>query len=296
MNTMDEEQALRWLYDQLPVGDDCFVVDYAGEKLLLTTDMLHKSADFPTGVTDYTIGWRSVGATLSDVAAMGGTPRQLLVAYGAPEFSQRDLESFLEGALDVSEPTEAEIVGGDLDRHPEMTVVTTGIGTVTSPVLRTGAQPGDLVAVTGNLGRTAAALKLFEFGDVQQGNRLFRFSPRVEQGQQLTSVATSMIDVSDGLARSIHQLSELNDVGFAVEFDRLPFVDEVEDIADGVEQKAEMGLYTGEDYELLFTASSDQKFNLARFGATVIGEVLRGENTLHVGGETVPLENRGYVH
>ncbi|MFW6048719.1 MAG: thiamine-phosphate kinase, partial [Candidatus Bipolaricaulota bacterium] len=149
---MNEQEALEWLAERMPVGDDCYVLDRVDEDLLLTTDMLHRSADFPPGTTDFTIGWRSVAVSLSDLAGMGGVPLALLIAYGAPNFERESLEEFLDGADEVCSLAGGRIVGGDLDRHQELTVTTTGVGRAKSPVMRSGAEIGDLVVVTGDLG------------------------------------------------------------------------------------------------------------------------------------------------
>ncbi len=174
---MDERAALRLLADDLPdAGDDAAVID--GH--VLTTDMLHETTDFPRGTTRYTAGWRAVGASLSDVAAMGAKAVAGVAVYAAPEFEPTELESFVEGASDVCESVGARYVGGDLDTFEEFTASTTVLGRTDDPVLRSGAKPGDWLCVTGTLGRSAAALRLFESGDVERANDLFRFQPRVE--------------------------------------------------------------------------------------------------------------------
>jgi len=293
---MNEKEALKWLSDRMPVGDDCYVMSWEGRNLLLTTDMLHSNSDFPTGTTSYTMGWRSVAVSLSDIAAMGGDPKALVIAYGSSRFDLDELEHFLEGAEDVAGKYGARIVGGDLDRHGEFTVVTTVLGEAESPVGRKGASPGDLVAVTGDLGRTAAALELFETGDYERANDLFRFDPRVEPGRKLVSLASSMMDISDGLARSLHQLADINDVGFRIKADRIPYTPLLEEVTDSEEDQENLGLFTGEDFELLFTAPEKHQFELARFGATVIGKVTEEDVEIVHGREVTLLEDRGYVH
>jgi len=293
---MNEKEALKWLADRMPVGDDCFVMDRVENKLLLTTDMLHETSDFPRGTTFYTIGWRSVAVSLSDIAAMGGSPKALVIAYGISDFDLTELEEFLDGAEAVCSKYGAEIVGGDLDSHGELTVVTTAIGEVETPVFRRGAKPGDLVAVTGDLGRTAAALELFSDGQTDRANDLFRFDPRVDTGTKLASTASSMMDISDGLARSLHQMAETSDVGFRITAGKIPYTPALEEVTDSKEELEELGLFTGEDYELLFTAPEKHEFELAKFGATVIGKVTEEGVEIVRGREVSPLEDEGYVH
>lgn len=280
----------------MPVGDDCFVLNRGETNLLLTTDMLHRSSDFPRGITSYTLGWRSVAVSLSDIAAMGGDPEAIVIAYGSPEFSKKDLEEFISGAEGVCSKAGGEIVGGDLDRHDELTVVTTALGQVEKPVSRTGATPGELVAVTGDLGRTGAGLEYFQEGDFERANDLFQFEPRVELGKQLRPLASSMMDISDGLARSLHQLSSTNDVGFRVTRDKIPYHPSLENLADTDEKKEELGIFTGEDFELLLTSPEENKFELAKIGATVIGKVTEEDVEIVRGKNVFPLEDKGYVH
>ncbi len=199
---MDERAALADLADRRPdAGDDCAVVD--GQ--VITTDMLHERTDFPAGTSRYTAGWRAVAASLSDVAAMGAEATAAVAAYGAPSFDADELAAFVDGAQDVCHAVGAEYVGGDLDSHDEFTVASTAIGSAAEPVRRSGASPGDAVCVTGTLGRSAAALKLFDRGDTDRANELFQFEPRVRAGVALRPHATAMMDSSDGLARSLHQ-------------------------------------------------------------------------------------------
>lgn len=293
---MDEKEALLWLAEELPVGDDCFVLERDDENLILTTDMLHRESDFPPGLTHYSIGWRSCAVSLSDVAAMGGNPEALLLAYGAEEFEKNELEDFFRGAREVCENHGAGIVGGDLDNHSELTVVTTALGNAENPISRVGARPGDLVAVSGELGRTATGLKLFGRGETERANELFRFSPEVEKGEEISNLANSMMDISDGLARSLHQMAEENEVGFTLDYGSLPFSKDLQKLAENEEELMEMGLYTGEDYRLLFTVPGDEKFEVAKRGFTVIGEVTRKDLVLNVEGKTKDLEDRGFVH
>lgn len=294
---MNEQEALEWLAERMPVGDDCFFLQKGDNNLLLTTDMLHRSSDFPRGTTDYTVGWRSVAVSLSDVAGSGGRPLAVLIAYGAPEFDREALDGFLAGAQDVCSRTGGRIVGGDLDHHDELTVTTTVIGEADRPVTRSGAEPDDLVAVTGGLGRTAAGLKLFERGDLKRSNELFQFEPSVEVGRQLAEIADAMMDISDGLARSLHQISRASNVGFRISERKIPYVHALEEEADSEEERRELGLFTGEDFELLAAVPKKYEFDLARVGAQVIGEVTGGERVEIISdGERSELEDRGYIH
>ncbi|WP_137284386.1 thiamine-phosphate kinase [Halorussus salinisoli] len=299
---MDERAALSLLADRLPhAGDDAAVVD--GQ--VLTTDMLHETTDFPAGTTRYTAGWRSVGASLSDVAAMGAEATAAVAIYAAPEFDGEDLEAFVAGASDVCEAVGAEYVGGDLDESREFTAATTALGRTDDPVRRSGARPGERVCVTGTLGRTGAALRLFERSDGDRGtderddgeraNDLFRFEPRVAAGRAIAPHATAMMDSSDGLARSLHQLAEASDCGFAVEWDALPVDEAVREVADSEGEVRELSVFFGEDFELVFTVPECDLAAVRDASPTpisVVGDVT--ETGVEMDGEE--LADRGYTH
>ncbi|MCQ4332819.1 thiamine-phosphate kinase [Natronomonas sp. F2-12] len=289
---MDERAALSLVGDTLPhAGDDCAVFD----DLVLTTDMLHETTDFPDGVTRYTAGWRAVGASLSDVAAMGAEADAALAVYAAPRFEAAELGAFIEGCVDVCEAVDAAYVGGDLDGHEEFTVSTTAVGRTDAPVYRSGAEPGDAVCVTGTFGRSGAALRLFEAGETDRANDLFRFEPRVAAGLALAPYATAMMDSSDGLARSLHQLAEASGCGMAVTYADVPVDPAVEAVAASPTERRELGVHFGEDFELVCTvpeaalseAKTSTAVELTRIG-TVTDEGVRMDDD--------PLEDRGFTH
>ncbi len=289
---MDERAALRLLAADLdPAGDDAAVID----DLVLTIDMLHESADFPEGTTHYTAGWRAVGASLSDIAAMGADPAGAVAVYAVPSFVPDLLESFVSGASAVCERVGTDYVGGDLDHHDEFTVVSAAVGHAENPIYRRGAVPGDVVCVTGTLGRTAAALQLFERGESAAANELFQFEPRVAAGRAIAPYSTAMMDSSDGLARSLHQLAEASDCGFSIESDALPIDGQVGEVSADWTEALERGIFVGEDFELVFTVA-EPNVEPARAACpvplSVVGEVTsRG---VEMDGE--PLADRGYTH
>ncbi|WP_394739035.1 thiamine-phosphate kinase [Natronococcus roseus] len=298
---MDERAALALLEGELdPVGDDAAVVD----GLVVTTDMLHERTDFPPGTSRYTAGWRSVGASLSDVAAMGADATAAVAAYAAPEFVEDELLAFVQGARDVCELVDGEYVGGDLDGHEEFTVATTAIGRTDDPVPRSGARPGDVVCVTGTLGRSAAALELFRRGERgddadarERANELFRFEPRIAAGRALAPHATAMMDSSDGLARSLHQLAEASNCGFAIDGEAIPVDDVVRSVSETDREALERATTFGEDFELVATVP-ETAFEAVRNAVDVplsrIGAVLESDDGISLDGES--LADRGYTH
>ncbi|MFB6138795.1 MAG: thiamine-phosphate kinase [Halobacteriaceae archaeon] len=292
---MDERAALALVTDAVgAAGDDAAVVDGR----VVTTDMLHERADFPPGTTRYTAGWRAVGASLSDVAAMGAGDPVAVAVYAAPTFEESELRDFVAGANGVCAAADGAYVGGDLDTHDELTVATTALGDATlpgAPVGRDGTTPGEAVCVTGTLGRSAAALRYFEAGDPDRGNDLFQFTPRVAAGRALAPHATAMMDSSDGLARSLHQLAAASDCGFAVEGDALPVDPAVSEIAEDAADERAMATSVGEDFELVCTVPEDRLDDAIAdcpVPLAPVGRVTAGDVTLD--GDVLP--DVGYTH
>ncbi|WP_128904488.1 thiamine-phosphate kinase [Halorubrum amylolyticum] len=296
---MNERDALRALAADLPhAGDDAAVVG----DTVITTDMLHERTDFPPGTTRYTAGWRAVGASLSDVAAMGATATAAVAVYADATFEEEELDRFVAGAVDVCEAVDAEYVGGDLDTHDEFTTASTAVGDATDAgaVTRSGARPGDALCVTGEWGRSAAALRLFERGDdeaVERANDLFRFTPRVADGLALADSATAMMDSSDGLARSLHQLAEASEVGFELDRDRLPVHPAVDEVADDPAERFELAAHFGEDFELVCAVPEEAVEPVSEAcpgGLTRVGRVVDAADGVTADGD--PLPDRGYTH
>ena len=300
---MREQEVLKIIRAQVAeAGDDAASLLFRDTHLILTTDMLHRTSDFPQGATSRTIGWRSVAVSLSDLAAMGARPLGVLLALGDPHLEEETIRGVLEGAIACCRSVGTSLVGGDIDRLDELTLVSTGIGEARRPVYRDGAHCGDLVCVTGELGRTQAALSLFAAGEIARANDLFCFLPRVDWGIKLAAHATSMIDISDGLAHSLHLLARESRVGCSIEEALLPVISDLAQalpLASRSEVSLnrailrEASLFGGEDYELLFTLPEsatpaiDQAVHY-----TVIGRVTDG--AVLIDGRELP--DRGYEH
>ncbi|MCK4246322.1 thiamine-phosphate kinase, partial [Candidatus Bipolaricaulota bacterium] len=273
-------------------GDDAAIIPFANSHLILTTDMLHRTSDFPTGASPIAIGWRSVAVSLSDLAAMGATPLGVLLALGDPKLEEGFVTEVLEGAMACCESVETSLIGGDIDRHQELTLVSTGIGEAKQPIRRAGAHTGEFVCVTGELGRTQAALALYAKGETKQADTLFQFSPRVNWGKNLVGIATSMIDISDGLAHSLHLLAKEGSVGFTIDEKRLPFLSEMDQLFRPLE-RSERIIFGGEDYELLFTVpEASMELLSPTVSFRVIGQVVHE----HVQLDDQELPDRGWEH
>jgi len=264
--------------------DDCAIIPMNGQVMVATTDMLHATTDFVGGMTDWQIGWMSAAVTLSDIASMGAAPRFMLMAVGLDRWEQ--LTGVMQGANDCCTKYGAAIIGGDIDRHAELTIVSTGLGMVDKEYLvkRSGARPGDLVCITGICGQAQAFLE----GYPQHKLALFEPQPRVTEGQMLGRAGVSaMMDVSDGIALSLYDLSDVNDCGFAIESAKVPLPAGVPDA-----EARELALHGGGDYELIFTCPREMH-PIEGVPYTVIGEVIADRRVLANGHV---LEKRGYQH
>jgi len=264
--------------------DDCAIIPCGDLLLVASTDMLHETTDFPAGMTDWQIGWMAVAVTLSDIASTGAAPGQVLLAVGLDRPER--IAGIMVGARDCCTAFGAELVGGDLDSHDELTLVSTGLGLVAPEhlVRRRGARPGDIIAVTGPLGEAEAAL----MGHDHHRKELLEPQPRVREGQALGRAGVSaMMDISDGLAVSLYDLLAVNDCGFSIDTTRLP-------LPAGIPEREgrELALYGGGDFELLFTAPPGL-LPVAGVAAHIIGEVIPDPVVLADGR---PLERRGYLH
>jgi thiamine-monophosphate kinase len=289
-------------------GDDAAAIDLGAIYLVATTDILASRAHVLPGMTYWQVGWTLGAVNFSDVAAMGARPIGLLAAMGLPrDFDSGDLDQIMQGMLDCCDLVGGELLGGDTKETWEMTLAGTALGTVgkNEILLRRGASPGDLLCLTGSVGLAAAGYHSLTkgLGCNRAERAILEPRPRVEEGMALSSsgVVTSCMDVSDGLASSVHALSEMSGVRFCLDFDEVPVDEDVLEVAAASGQDpTELALYYGGDYQLLFTLRPDGMERLrSRLGDgfSVIGKAGReGENVLVRGSEIVRLENRGYEH
>jgi thiamine-monophosphate kinase len=293
--------------------DDCAVLDIGGDDyLLITTDMLHRKTDFPLQMTGWQMGWMSVAVNLSDLASKGAKPLGVLMAMGIPPDSELGfVEEMVKGMNECASRYGTQIIGGDTDSHDELTMAGTALGLVKKELLirRSGAKEGDLVCVTGNLGTAGAALLALKTPYLNTGTNkksvneeilkaLFEPLPRINEGMALAESrsVTAMMDISDGLALSLHDLSKASNVGFKIYESRLPVLSSVKSLSKG-EELLEAVVYTGGDFELLFTVAQD-KIEKARKACplTVIGEVIGEGVFIERAGRLEELKARGYEH
>lgn len=290
------------------IGDDCAVLDIGTEYLVVTIDMLHRVTDFPREMTGEDIGWMSVAVSLSDVAAMGARPLGVVAAMGIPGDTDVEfVEAIARGMDECARTYGTEVVGGDTDQHQELTMVTAAMGLVRKDAVkrRSGAKPGDLLCVTGYLGSPAAAFKvLIEGREASPEDRqalvrkFFRPEPRLSEGMILSGYpgVTAMMDVSDGLGKSVYELSTASKVGFEICADRLPVLDATRRVAKSRAELLDMAVCFGGEFELLFTLDPATLQEIKGIDFTVIGKVTESGLILDDGGKKSEIRCMGYEH
>lgn len=303
---------IKELLNSKTIGDDCAFLESGRDYILITTDMLHRKTDFPREMTPWQIGWMSAAVNLSDIAAKGGEPVALLFSIGLPgDLELEFLEEMYKGMQACAVKYKAEIAGGDTDNHEELTIVGIAIGRINKKLLlrRSGARAGDLLGVTGHLGTCGAGMRIIiEGAKVAKRARakivkkFFQPEPRINEGMKLarSRALSSMMDISDGLAMSLYELQRANQgkVGFKVYAEKIPVLKEVERIARDQKDLLNLAIYTGGDFELLFTIKPEKlKKAQATCSFSVIGEVTESkEIILEHEGREIEIQEIGSNH
>jgi thiamine-monophosphate kinase len=297
--------------DVLEIKDDCAALDFGDSYLLITTDMIIRSTHLPHHAAPWQIGWHGIAINLSDIASMGGEPMGLVVALGLPRtMSESFFTDMVKGAFECASKYGTSIVGGDTKESEVLTVAGCAFGMVAkSEILkRNGARPGDIVCVTGELGKAAASYHILERdpGNKNAIRDLLEVHPRIKEGRVLaqSKMVTSAMDISDGLASSIFQMHRQGNVGFEIDLEKVPLYKSALDLSRDIHKPIEeLAVYFGGDYELLFTVKEEcigdleERMTGMRFGFSRIGRVTENDkNTLIKEDISTSLEDRGYEH
>jgi thiamine-monophosphate kinase len=247
------------------IGDDAAVLDSrVDKKLVLAMDTIVEGVHFLAGTAASDIGYRALAVNLSDLAAMGAIPSWMSLSLSLPHGDASWLQGFASGLFELADRFDVQLIGGDTVRGP--LVVTIQVGGWIEPeswLTRSGAKIGDGVFVSGTLGEAAAGLALLR-DRVASGSdaeylrsRFLRPEPRVSFGRSLRSFASAAMDVSDGLLTDLGKLCSASGCGASIDIDSLPDSPPMRALFDE-EQRLQFSLAGGDDYELLFTASTDQ--------------------------------------
>jgi thiamine-monophosphate kinase len=296
----------------LGVGDDAALLQVSeGHVLAVSTDMLVSGTHFLPGAEPFWLGHKTLAVNLSDMAAMGATPRWATLAIALPDADEAWLEKFSAGFFALAQQYGVELVGGDTTRGP-LNLCVTIMGEVPQggALLRSGAQAGDEVWVSGRLGDAALALAHLQGRIVLPENEyatcapsLLRPQPRVSLGIALRGIASSAIDISDGLLADLGHILDASQVAAEIDLPLLPISSE---LRGHVHQSLgkQCALSGGDDYELCYTAPSAHHADILSIGArlglplTCIGKVVAGRGCIvhDAAGNPINLEAGGYDH
>jgi thiamine-monophosphate kinase len=313
-------ETIRRRYSLQKIGDDCAVLPKDSKTdLVITTDLLVEDIDFKLEwTTPEFVGHKSLAVSLSDVAAMGAKPVWAMLSIGVPEkiWKTDFVERFYDRYFRFARKSLVEIIGGDISKTPDKIVIDSIVaGEVKrgKAVLRSSAKVGDLIFVSGELGGAAAGLKLLEQGIQYKTAKAWQSRllekqltpfPQTYKAQKLNeeNLATSMIDLSDGLSSDLTHICRASQVGAKIFADRIPFHKKLKSVAESFDEKLHYALNGGEDYELLFTVNPKKKIQLENElksrSFSHIGEITANMEMIELilGEKSSVLEPKGFRH
>jgi thiamine-monophosphate kinase len=297
---------------RLGIGDDAALFSpRRGYETILTCDWFLEGTHFLRDKHPAdSVGWKCLARAVSDIAAMGGEPRCFLLSLALPEtHAGRWLDEFLSGLRRVARKFKCPLAGGDTTRHREILMSVTVVGEVRSgrALLRSGARSSDIIYVSGRLGEAELGLRrLRSMGQVAKGDSRLRKhlypEPRISLGRWLShyGMATSMMDLSDGLSTDLTRLCAASGVGARLEASRIPTASKSQRFGVKNVDALDLALNGGDDYELLFTVRPSKTNRIPRtfqgVALTAVGEITRDQTLKLVrrDGRKLPLHARGW--
>ncbi|AEK72524.1 thiamine monophosphate kinase [Thermococcus sp. 4557] len=293
------------LQGDLPLGDDAGAIRLGDEWLVATNDMLVRKTDVPDIMTPEQVGFKAVTMNVSDVAAMGARPVGFLFSLGVPRDIDMDyLEGVAEGIGNALKFYGVPVLSADTNEADDLIIDGIALGRTKRLLTRSGARPGDLVCITGDIGRALAGLLLWKHGlDMPEKARealyekLLEPRARVQEGIELSGIANAAIDVSDGPSKELHLLAEMSGVRIEVDAQKLPIREEVRAVAEALGlEPIEMALASGEEFELIFTIP-ESLMDECPVRCTAIGRVLKGAGVyITIDGKRQEMPVLGWEH
>ena len=295
----------------LGAGDDCALLQPgAGMQLAVSCDMLVQGRHFLSSVPPARLGHKALAVNLSDLAACGAEPQAFTLALALPNADEEFLAGFAQGMYALADEHGIELVGGDTTAGP-LNICITVFGQVPAgqALLRSGACPGDELWVSGTLGDARLALEVFRGavslpgGDFEAVRRAMELpQPRVPLGLALRGVASSAIDLSDGLVGDLGHVLQRSGVGAVLHADALPRSAVLAALPLALQRQCVLS--GGDDYELLFTAPPARRDAVraaaahAGVAVTHCGEIVAGSGlrVLDAAGQDLPTAWRGFDH
>ena len=283
------------------IGDDgAILAPTPGFELVTVVDTLVQGVHFPFDIVASDLGYRVVAVNLSDMAAMGARPRWMTLALTLYSADEAWLAGFSEGLFEAAAAHDVALVGGDTTSGNAIvaTVQITGEIAAGQGILRSGAEPGDTIYVTGTVGDAAAGLELARSGRPNEflSQRYLRPTARLGFGQRLVNIATAAIDVSDGLVADLTKLLRASDVGAEIDLDALPISPSL-NAAFPERERLAFALSGGDDYELCFTSNADSLPDAGDLAVSPVGVVTSGDELIcRKAGRIVEVSDSGYRH
>ncbi|MBS3817349.1 MAG: thiamine-phosphate kinase [Candidatus Thermoplasmatota archaeon] len=283
------------------IGDDCAVVLEGETNILLTTDMLVEGDHFDREwQTPWQIGWKSVIVNISDIAAMGGIPEWGLISVAFPEETTVPFaDELMQGMVDASEEYGLKIIGGDTTHGDLLTINIAVTGKVDNDhlSLREDAESGDLICVSGDLGKSWAGLESLKAG--KEGYTDFYLQPdcKLEVARTIAPHVNAMIDVSDGLASEVTHIADESGLGAEIEKDKIPISKETTRTGETLNKDPlQWALSGGEDFELVFTIPEERLDEIEEIEPIVVGKMTEeGRYLIDPDGKKERLQG-GYDH
>ena len=254
-------------------GDDCALLDVPSkQQLAVSADSLVAGVHFLPDMPAKRIAQRCLAANLSDLAAMGAKPAWFTLCLTLPERDDVFLQGFSDGLVDMAQRYGIALAGGDTTRGPlAISIQVMGWVPAGQALLRSGAQVGDGIYVSGTLGDAAAGLMNLKDDILAEdflAQRFYDPTPRLALGQWLQGKATAALDVSDGLLQDLGHILNQSQVGACIEMDKLPLSTALQEKLDP-QQRWHLALAGGEDFELCFTLPDEHGLALAEVAATL---------------------------
>ncbi len=278
--------------------DDTAITPFDDSNLISTTDMLIQSRHFPKNMSYFDMGFKAVTVNVSDLAAMGAEPLGFLLSIALPKDLILDqFKEIINGVLSACDFYSIPLIGGDTNEASEIIISGTALGMCDEPIMKDTANNGDLIVITGDIGFAALGFNLDDFNNIYT-KRALKPIARLKEGIDIKNAcATSLTDITDGLASELYEMKHEN-IGFMIYEEMLDIPDEYKNLADRLGfYYLDLILYVGEDFELLFTISKEN-LNKLNIDYRVIGEVTMSDKveiTLE-NGLIEEIDNRGYEH
>ena len=289
-------------------GDDCAIIaPLDGQEICLSTDTMNEDVHFLSSLPGSVVASRVAAANLSDLAAMGADPYACLLAVTLNVVNENWLDQFSDTLFSILERYSCPLIGGNVSKGKKLSITMTVLGSIPAgkAIVRSTARTGDGIYVTGSLGDAKGGLEILRSGKKQDYlvSRYCHPTPRIEEGKALRALASSMIDVSDGLIADLGHLCSASHLGAELDINSLPISRYLKEEV-GEELAYRTALSDSDDYELCFTIPKRLEDEIKRLDwrslapVTKIGTMIPGDQikVLSQDGSIIEIEQLGYKH